>query len=303
MSEKKVKVFIKPILNPKHIFSSSPIREIEGDLLIPTKTKIKNVCAVVLEKLGLKKLSNTSQAFIQLPDTRMYDCCTFPPTKMYTIQFIRDIAGDSFIIRILAYGENKDFDATTLKEPLYCNLLDLLIKNSNLINDCKENLVVKNAIISMNNSDLKSIPYETLLTFTEAMKKEIESNIQARSISNGINSLTLCQNSNNSRIQLPLPNIDENSIRSICSKSPSSEDRDVKFCKIREKHVLEHWYRKNKYPTSSEYREYVKKLNEMSKRPSNCMITKKQVKKWFHKQRSKERRRIYSLTKTIPPQP
>uniref|UniRef100_A0A0N5B4P5 Spindle pole body component n=1 Tax=Strongyloides papillosus TaxID=174720 RepID=A0A0N5B4P5_STREA len=265
-----VNTIIEPIINNPGVGNfTSPEMVIRKTFLMDSTTLLKDVCNVVMGRIGLAHLAHTTTAFIETPKSINNNSSTIINKLPADLGGIRNFIGQPINIKIIIHGSLEDF-VVFRREAESCT-------NKSLHDEAYTNnastlyLLTKEIVECIRKVSNEGITYDYLYVIREIIEEKLNIIMGTRhgcfpSLLSIVNEYFL----NNSNINGYL-----NDSSNVYKKATS------KFDPQNEEPILEVWYHHNKFPKKYQLIQYSNYLNIHSGRFLFNRVTSKDVKKWF----------------------
>uniref|UniRef100_A0A0K0F377 PAP-associated domain-containing protein n=1 Tax=Strongyloides venezuelensis TaxID=75913 RepID=A0A0K0F377_STRVS len=273
-----VNTIIEPFINNPGVGNfTSPEMVIRKTFLMDSTTLLKDVCNVVMERIGLPHLSHTTTAFIETPKSINNNTSMIINKLPADLGGIKNFTGQPINIKIIVHGSLDDFVVFSRQTEASGNgLLHEEVSNDN------DNILyslTKEIIDWIREVSNEGITFDYLYVIRGIIEEKLNIIFCSRggclsSILSIVNEYFLHDSSNiNGYLNDP---------SNVYKKTIS------KFDPQNEEPILEVWYQHNKFPKKYQLIQYSNYLNIHSGRFLFNRVTSKDVKKWFVKRTSYE---------------
>uniref|UniRef100_A0A0N5B9R9 Homeobox domain-containing protein n=1 Tax=Strongyloides papillosus TaxID=174720 RepID=A0A0N5B9R9_STREA len=170
-----INFILQPIISPQRPGTISPFsEEIKMAITINYDTMIKDLCSVILDKIGLGHLKNFSEAFVFCPKTENFVSCYNFSNQMIKIGHVEYRHHQYLTIKIVAKGSVENFSGFEGRNAIYRNLCNLLLKKYSFIADDVENPIIKDIIQRIKDTSITTLSFQTLDYINEAITNELQ---------------------------------------------------------------------------------------------------------------------------------
>uniref|UniRef100_A0A0K0FL58 Homeobox domain-containing protein n=1 Tax=Strongyloides venezuelensis TaxID=75913 RepID=A0A0K0FL58_STRVS len=169
-----VNLIIEPILGNHHPPNATVFKEnIQMTVTINSSIMIKDVCSVLLHKIGLGHLVQTSEAFIRCPRNSCFTSLFCLSNPMLSVGTLETSNCEYLTIKISVKGRIQDFSGFEGRNSIYRNLLHLILKKYPFIGNSETNPVVKNTINRIENSSFLFLKHTSILSINDTLEREL----------------------------------------------------------------------------------------------------------------------------------
>uniref|UniRef100_A0A0K0FNF4 Homeobox domain-containing protein n=1 Tax=Strongyloides venezuelensis TaxID=75913 RepID=A0A0K0FNF4_STRVS len=169
-----VNLIIEPILGNHYPPNATVFREnIQMTVTINSSTMIKDVCSVLLHRVGLGHLVQTSEAFIKCPRNNCFTSLFCLSNPMLSVGTLETSNCEYLTIKISVKGHVQDFSGLEGRNSIYRNLLHLILKKYPFIGNSETNLVVKDIINRIENYSILFLKHTSILSINDTLEREL----------------------------------------------------------------------------------------------------------------------------------
>uniref|UniRef100_A0A0N5B4P8 Homeobox domain-containing protein n=1 Tax=Strongyloides papillosus TaxID=174720 RepID=A0A0N5B4P8_STREA len=169
-----VNLIIEPVIGNQHVSSpQASYGNIKMTVTIDPTVLIKDICQVVMNKIGLGHLIQYSQAFIKYPRVDYFVSAYCFTNQNATVGNLEEWHKEYVTVKICARGNVEDFCGFEGRNTLYRNLLQLLLKKYPFIRNQENDPFIREAIDRINDSSLSTLQHSYLYCVNEVIVKEL----------------------------------------------------------------------------------------------------------------------------------
>uniref|UniRef100_A0A0K0DZM0 HTH OST-type domain-containing protein n=1 Tax=Strongyloides stercoralis TaxID=6248 RepID=A0A0K0DZM0_STRER len=169
-----VNLIIEPILGSRTIPAGTIFQEyIQMTVTINSSTMIKDACYVLMRRIGLEHLVNSSEAFIKCPRNNCFTSIYCFPNPTASVGNLETWNREYLTVKISVKGNIQDFSGFEGRNSIYRNLLFLLLKKYPFIANEETNPVVREAIKRIEDNSLLFLKHTSLLSINEVLEREL----------------------------------------------------------------------------------------------------------------------------------
>ncbi|CEF61807.1 Hypothetical protein SRAE_1000008300 [Strongyloides ratti] len=285
---------------------------------------VKDICHVLLHKIGLGHLVNSSEAFIKCPQISCFTSVYCFTNPLINVGSVETWNHEYLTVKICVKGKVEDFSGFEGRNTLYRNLLYLLLKRYPFIRNEENNPYIKEAIDRINDNSIFSLQHPNLYCINDAIEKELVMlNRNFSQIYNRFHPIHDEYNIENSTTTASRESILDSNIdtkmtspqsvqsltnsgtfikyRDICNPiQPSTEevlygsssDEEIKSSSVQNisSRTISTNRPRIKFNPETETPILENRLNDISNRPEEIKVTLHNVRNWFSYRRVKEKR-------------
>uniref|UniRef100_A0AAF5CVA5 Homeobox domain-containing protein n=1 Tax=Strongyloides stercoralis TaxID=6248 RepID=A0AAF5CVA5_STRER len=318
-----VNLIIEPVLDSQISSNHTIFNEnISTTVTISPFVLIKDISNVLLHKIGLGHLANSSEAFIKCPQINCFTSVYCFTNPMIYIGNIETWNNEYLTVKICVKGYDLKEGILYINEesnPFVKEVIDRISDNSILslhhqnlycLNDILEKelyMITRNDQQMYHHNQPTNDEYDIEnTTSTPSRESILEGNIETEMLSSkSTQSLTTSgphieyrnildpnqlsaeeifyENSPNKEEVKPL------SVQNTFSGNISTKRPRIKFNPETETPILESVFERTKIPTAIQLRNIADRLNDISNRPEEIKVTFQNVRNWFSYRRAKEK--------------
>uniref|UniRef100_A0A0K0F380 Homeobox domain-containing protein n=1 Tax=Strongyloides venezuelensis TaxID=75913 RepID=A0A0K0F380_STRVS len=169
-----INLIIEPVIVNQQTSNPPPsYGSIKMTVTINPTILIKDICQVVMNKIGLGHLIQYSQAFIKYPRVDYFISAYCFTNQNATVGNLEEWHREYVTVKICARGNVEDFWGFEGRNTLYRNLLELLLKKYPFIRNQENDPFIREAIDRINDSSLLSLKHSYLYCVNEVIVKEL----------------------------------------------------------------------------------------------------------------------------------